>query len=526
MRTITLTGSAPTTLSETANRWDWVAQFRVAADPATIRFVDVIGPGGDVFHATLDRHLGLVTVSPFARPDFEAFSRANANPDIHFRVRFFMEDGTVAHSAAVYPVRLLDADDTPPQALSFSSGGTVAAGAVGATIGQLRVQDPDTASGFTFRIREDDAWLFEVQGSTLRLRPGTQLTAYDGPVRTVYVEVSDGRQSAGFEVRVTVTNPDVPGNRAVNTLEPGEIRPGFTWTAPDVLRVDHATYDLTRLRDTGEMLLIQPRFGDEVWARQPRVLDLLDGTITFDSQDPIARFWNIFDLALDREMTRLETTWGRNLQAMGMGEADIARILLGTGESQVKLGLLSNADFVRALYRNSVGWVDEGGVSWHASRLDNGTPREQILLDLAQWRWDIGLVDQRMDQGLFVERALMTQVEAVARVGLGMGPGSFQRVVHEAIVTGVWTLDGLADALTQQPGFEDRWAGQSPWQFAWNYFAEIMGAPPPWEAVTFWGGVVATGQVDRGDFMAGVSVWAGGPTSLFGHRPDTNLWLA
>lgn len=524
MRTITLTGSAPPTLSEAANPWDWTAQFRVNADAAAIRFVDVTGPGGDVFHATLDRHLGLVTVSPFARPDYEAFARANATPDLHFGLRFFLEDGTVAHSRDLYAVRLLDADDTPPQALSFSSGGTVAAGAAGATIGQLQVQDPDTAAGFTFRIREDDAWLFEVQGSTLRLRPGTQLTAYDGPVRTVYLEVSDGRQSAGFELRVTVTNPDVPGNRAVNTLEPGETRPGFTWTAQDVLRADLATYDLARLRDTGEMLLIQPRFGDEVWARQPRVLDLLDGTITFDPQDPIARFWNIFDLALDREMTRPETGLARDFAMLGLSELDAARLLLGTAEAQAKRGVLSNADYVRALYRDSVGWVDEGGVNWHAARLDGGTPREQVLLDLAQWRWDIGLVQQRMAEGLFVARPGVAELDVMMRLGARVESGETVRVFHEIIAGGGWTAQGFADAMAMQPGFARHWGGMSPWEFVWRFIEELQGGRPDDFAVIWWGGAIATGRADHGDFLAAAATWTT-PDSFTARRPDSDIWL-
>ena len=63
-------------------------------------------------------------------------------------LRFVFDDGTRQEDGPRFRVAVLDRDDTAPVGLAFSSGGSVAAGEIGAAIGTLSVSDPDSAGPF------------------------------------------------------------------------------------------------------------------------------------------------------------------------------------------------------------------------------------------------------------------------------------------------------------------------------------------------------------------------------------------
>ncbi len=510
MRLIHLFGSLPATLAENTVPWDWFGQFRLSIDPAAIRFVDLVGPGADVFDVRLNRLLGTLEVSPFARADFEALS---ASPTLSFTIRFFMVDGSIAESASSYAVTVLNRDDTPPQALSFATGGTVDVGAAGAVIGTLAVSDPDTASGFTFRLRDDDAWLFDITGHTLRLKPGMSLSAYDGPVRSLFVEVSDGAQSSGFELRINVANPALRGAPLANLVLPGEEMAGFSW-AGTRLEVDWALADIASLRDFGPNLRFTLRDGREVWTPQPQRLDLLDVDLVFDPASPEARLWAIFETGLNREPHPVEL--GREAQLFAAGvftEADYARWIVNGTVFRSSFGVLDNEAFVRRLYANIVDWdIGQGAVSWHAARLAGGLSREALLLELTQWRRDIGAVDARLERGIMTGDPSMRSVDVLLRVGLNEQPSDHYRQLDALLDSGQLTTASLAKIVTGIWVFQQKWGWMDNAAFASAWYQEARGGPLPQVDRDTIAWLLDTGAWSRADYMnASLSWWGANP---------------
>lgn len=406
MSLITVTGSLPGSINENTPLWDWIGQLRISIDPALIRFVEVSGFGANFFDVALNRSTGVLTITPLSRIDFEWFLANNISPNIALSLRFFMMDGSVMMSHTSWSVGLNNLDDTPPQALQFLTGGTVAAGAAGATIGRLQVVDPDTITGFTFTIREDDDWLFMVVGDTLRLRPGVSIPLADGPQRDVVITVSDGWQSAALTVSIGVTALGINNGGTVDLLESHESANGFRWAGPGNLFSLRMSHEISAIRDFGSLIHLQMRDGSGVTVEQPTVIDLMDGYITFAGDGLPARVWAIYETVLNRDPRHGEMAAGVARLAAGATTQALANDLLASAEFASRFGGRSNLGFAELMYTNTVGWTDAGGVNFHAGRLDQGRSRADVVDDFVKWRLDsLGHGRQRAENGgIFVPR--------------------------------------------------------------------------------------------------------------------------
>lgn len=506
MRLLSLAGTLPATIVENTAPWNWFAQLRLAIDPASIAFLDLTGPGADFFDVRLNRSLGLLEVTPFARADFEAFSRIGASPTLSFDIRFFMADGTIAQSAISYSVTVLDRDDTPPQSLSFATGGRVNINTPGAVIGTLAVTDPDTASGFTYRLRTDDAWLFDIVGNQLRLKPGMVLTEYDGPIRSIFVEASDGTQSAGFELRINVANPALPGAPLANLVSPGERVENFSWSGT-TLRLDLSLNDVARIQDYGANLRFTLRDGTDIWAAQPRRIDLLDADITYDVNSPEARVWNIYSLLMDAEVPSATQRGVAGLYTLGWTELSWTRAMLSWQPFVDKYGTMSNAQFVRMLYDNMLDWsVDQNTINWHAGRLAAGFPRENLVLELANWRKDVGLLNARAERGFAVEDPAARPVDIILRMGAGLEPDESWRALTDLWLTGQLALENLSNFYANTPAFQAKWAAGGSANFVRSFLAEAGSPIPEWQVQHF-AHYIDMGWMTMGEVMTFSTRW-------------------
>lgn len=413
MSGVAVTGSLPASINENTPLWDWVGQLRISMNPALIRFVEITGLGSNFFDVSLNRSTGILTITPLARADHEWFVANNMAPNIAFALQFFMTDGTILQSLAGWSVNLLNLDDTPPQALSFATGGFVAAGAAGANIGRLRVTDPDTSTGFTFTIREDDQWLFEVVGDMLRLRPGLSIPLADGPERDLVITVSDGLQSAALTLSIGVTALGINNGGTVDLLESHESAHGFRWAGPGNLFSIRMSHEIASIRDFGSIIHLQLRNGGSVTVDQPAVIDLMDGYITFSGDGLAGRVWAIYETVLNRDPRHAEMAAGVARLAAGATTQALAGELLASAEFASRFGGRSNTLFAELMYTNSVGWTDAGGISFHAGRLDQGMTRAALVDNFVQWRMDsLGHARQRAENGgLFVPRDWVDQVD-------------------------------------------------------------------------------------------------------------------
>ena len=476
MSRVQLTGSLPGLIRENTPLWDWVGQLRLTINPATIRFVDVIGFGENFFEAAMDRRTGLLTITPTSMADHEWFVAHNISTAISFSLRFFMTDGSVLESQASYSVTLLGEDDTPPQALSWVSGGTVGAGQAGATIGRLAVSDPDTVSGFTFTIREDDQWLFEVVGDTLRLKEGVSIPLADGPVRDVVITVSDGTQSSALTLSIGITVAGVNNGGTVDILETHEAEAGFRWASQNNLFSMRMSYELSSIRDFGTLIHIQMRDGGSITVQQPAVIDLLDGYITFSGQGFAGRVWTIYETILNRDPRHGEMAAAIARLAAGTTQEAIAAELLASAEFTASFGSLSNAGFAERMYRNSVTWTDQNGMNFHTGRLDNGVTRAKVADGFINWRIDsLKHADQRAENGgLFVPRAWVDALDDVQPARLDSRSQSLWWA--DQIVFGGLDISLLPPEFMRAQGLLPQLDTGTPSQLE-RLFANMVGAP-------------------------------------------------
>lgn len=406
MSGVVVTGSLPGSINENTPLWEWTGQLRISINPSLIRFVELFGLGSNFFDVSLNRSTGVMTITPLARADFEWFQANNMAPNLSFGLQFFMMDGTVQQSTTSWSVAVLDLDDTPPQGLRFLTGGVVAAGAAGVNIGRLQVLDPDTSSGFTFTIREDDAWLFQVVGDMLRLRPGLSIPLADGPLRHLDITVSDGVQSAALTLAISVTALGINNGGAVDLLESHEAAHGFRWAGAGNLFSLRMSHEIFSIRDYGSILHIQLRDGGGVTFEQPAVIDLMDGYITFSGDGLAGRVWAIYETVLNRDPRHGEMAAGVARLAAGGTTQALAHDLLASAEFASRFGERPNTRFAELMYTNSVGWTDAGGIAYHAGRLDQGLSRAALVEDFVKWRIDSqGHARQRAENGgIFVPR--------------------------------------------------------------------------------------------------------------------------
>ncbi len=378
-------GGVPASIAEGSGPADWIANLGLSGDTSRLAAVETVGPMAAFFSAAWDAALGAVTVRPDARLDFEAFSATGTLPVAELALRFVLNDGSVQADGPRFGLGVLDRDDTPPEALSFGSGGTVAAGAIGATIGTLSVSDPDSAGPFFFSFTPEDDWRFEVVDGVLKLRDGISLGWDDLPVRPVVVQVSDGRQSAAFVLEVSVTEPDYgPPPYAPPVLAPGEARADVVLSGPrEALTARPAADATTVAPHPGDLRQVLLDDGRSVWLG-PSVdrVRFSDGWLDVAADGPAARA-----AALHRAVSG-EDADGAALEPL------VASLRAGEGWVEVAIRLLDAApalaasddrSFIRAVAEAALGTApDADALSLHTGRLAGGTAsRAQVAVDIA-----------------------------------------------------------------------------------------------------------------------------------------------
>jgi hypothetical protein len=516
---IQLTGSIPGLINENTPLWDWMGQLRLTIDPALVRFVDITGIGGDFFDATLNRSTGMVAITPISVPDYEWFVANGVSPVLSLSLRFFMVDGTTQSSNGSYSVAVLNVDDTPPQVLRFTSGGSVQGGLAGAVIGTLGLVDPDTASGFVYTVREDDQWMFEIVGGILRLQAGISIPMADGPIRPVVIEVWDGKQSSAFTLDITVT---LPSGGSFDTLEPGERQDNFYWADGVTVHGDHMLYEIASLTQLGDYRQITMRDGEVITFDDAHKIQLLDGTVYFAADSTAAWIWNAYDTILNRESRNYEM-WSVDLAFRDgwLSKQQFITNLLTNGELDRKYGSLSNTQFVEMLYKNTSGTIDGGGVTYHAGRLDQGTSRVKLVEDFMDWRETaFHQVSDRAEGGIFVVTAYAQQVEVLYKVGGGYLPNPDYTFWIDGIASGRNSLYELAAAISNTPGYAAHMGQLGTRDFVKELYDNAVGVVADQATVEFWAQTIDSGAYTRTQFMELIAWNISVPNSYVYHAPQ------
>ncbi|MDB5412306.1 MAG: hypothetical protein JWR10_641 [Rubritepida sp.] len=517
---IVLTGSIPGLINENTPLWDWMGQLRLVGNPADIRFVDLIGFGSNFFDATLNQSTGMIAITPISVADYEWFSSNHLSPTLDFSVRFFMMDGTIETSQSSYAVTVLNIDDTAPQSLGFATGGSVEAGKAGAAIGNLAVLDPDTSSGFTYTVREDDQWMFEVVDNILKLRSGISLSVNDGPTRPVVIDVSDGTHSSAFTLDITITMPGSSSVHGVDIFESHERSDGFYWKSATVMAGDHMSYEIASLRHQGAYETLTMRDGQSLVFKAPDVLQLLDGTVYYSGNSKAAWIWSAYETVLGREPHNYEMWQADRTVDNSVAPADFINGLLGSAEYQQKYGSLDNIHLVERFYLNTSGTISAGGTAYHAGHLDAGYTRATVVQNFIDFRKDLGQTEARADQGIFVAKAYVQQAEILINVGAGYAPSSDTGWWGNAVAAGQATMSALANGIMGLPGYAQHMGALDTRGFVTQFFAGAVGFAPDVATVDAFTSAIDSGGYTRAQYMEAVAWGVTLTDSYVYQRPD------
>jgi hypothetical protein len=375
-RSLLVSGTLPASLVEGSGPLDWAATLSLAGDLQGLVAVEVTGPDALSFSASLLPGLDAVAIAPAAAVDFEALLAAGRDPLLSLGLRFTYADGSVFDDPTLRSVAVLDADDTAPTAIAFASGGRVAAGAIGATIGTLAVTDPDSAGPFHFSFPADEAWRFEVVGNELRLKSGISLGLDDMPGRPLIIEVSDGHQSAAFTLEIRVTDPAAPGAE----LQPGEVRAGFAHaTAETVIALRESRVVAALEQPVAHEPHLTLETGTELSLPGVSRVQFVDGFQDIGAASP-----GVQAAALVQAVTGHAADAALLARLVGQAEAGQPWVEIVAGLAEFATLPAGDTAALSALYQNALGRAPATAeLSEELARLGAGESRAQLVVDLA-----------------------------------------------------------------------------------------------------------------------------------------------
>ena len=376
---IQVSGTIPGLIRENSRPGDWIGGLALTGDIAGLAAIEITGAAALNFTVSWNAALGLAVIGVGAPIDFEAFAPAGLPPQLDFSLRYVFADGTRLAEANTWHVTVVDQNDTPPSGIHFATGGSVVAGAIGSIIGTLAVTDPDSVGSFSYSFAEEDAWRFEVVGTTLKLKDGISLGLDDMPDRPLFINVSDGRQSAAFTLDITVRDPAAQED-AVGTVTPDTPQSGFVQTTPQQVVTLHEARDLAAANAyDGDVRQILLAMGGEVWLPPVQHLRLADGWVDYDPAGDAVRA-----AALHVTLTGQAATGADLAHMVGQAQAGLGWVELAATLLPQAAGSLGDADLVTSLYTAALQRdPDPAELALQTGRLASGVSRAQIAADLA-----------------------------------------------------------------------------------------------------------------------------------------------
>ena len=506
MPSITVSGTLPSIIVENTTATGWAGSLALSGISTPIGGIQVIGTGGGFFRASYDALRQLALLSPAARVDYEMFRALGLTPELTFQLQFDLTDGTSYLAPTLYRITVRNVDDTPPSGLAFSSGGSVAAGDIGAVIGTLRVTDVETTGPFYFSFADSDAWKYEVVGTTLKLKEGISLGLDDVGNMALPVMVSDGTMSAAFNLNVTVA---APGGQAelIHYLMPGDFTSLFYYNAANSVTGLRAAWEVSFVENYGQGVhALMMRDGSALWL-PPQVTQIhfADGWIDLDHTGTAAQVLALYHTILQRDPDPMGYNYVTGLLQGGMSIQALTAAMLQSPEYVARIGNPDNATFLNALYHDALGRnADPTGFAFQLARLNAGVSRVQLVDDFVLSTESMNNLQTAHADGFFVPTLYGKEVSMVYQVALGRyaDPGGLASWLG-LLQTGQLTAGQLAATIGGSQEYINRYASYSDADFVTAMYRNALHRDPDPGGFSTWTGLLTTHQVTRSDMVNG-----------------------
>ncbi len=505
MRSVRFLGVLPEVMQENTAPGRWAGSLQLDGDPSLIASVDIVGDADLHIDARFDDATGTVLISNIATLDYETFVRDGRAPALSVLLRVFFKDGTLGYSDTSWTFNIADVDDTPPTGLAFASGGGVAPGAIGATIGRLAVTDPDSTGPFTYSIGEADAWMYEVVDNTLKLRDGMTVAISDGPYRAINVEVSDGWQSAAYRLDIRVESP-APEQAVLDVLDPWEAKSGFSYKSATTVWSTRGAWEIERIEHYGaELTDVTLKDGSQVWLPRLDRIEFFNGVIDTRAEGGAALANGLYQTILGRSGEPVGL-WQLTeaLDSKRFSKEELAGSLLGSLEFSLKYGSLNNEQFVRMLYRNSDGATPyEPNVQGWKQALDGGLSRVEAALSFVSWETAKANLAAANPHGFWLERPNAKIVASIYDVALNRLPDRDGFEYWMGVLNaGLIAPNDLAKLFGTSTEFLGRFADKTQAEFVTSLYQNALGRAPDTEGFNYWVGHLTKGSLARSDMVS------------------------
>jgi hypothetical protein len=506
MPVISVRGTLPSIIVENTTAKGWAGSLALSGTTTMIKAIEVVGTGGGFFVASYDALRQLALVSPAALVDYEMFRSLGLTPVLDFQLQFNLTDGSVEVAPTVYHITVRNVDDTPPSGLAFSSGGSVTAGEIGSVIGTLRVTDVETTGPFYFSFSSADSWKYEVVGTTLKLKDGISLGLDDVGTMALPVLVSDGTQSAAFNLNVTVS---APGGQAdlIHYLMPGDFTSLFYYNAANSVTGLRAAWEVSYVENYGQGVhAMMMRDGSALWL-PPQVTQIhfADGWIDLSHTGSAAQVLALYRTILQRDPDPLGYNFVTGLLEGGMAIQTLTASMLQSPEYVARIGNPDNATFLNALYHDALGRAaDPGGFAFQLARLNAGVSRTQLVDDFVLSTESMNNLQTAHADGFFVPTLYGKEVSMVYQVALGRyaDPGGLTAWLG-LLQTGQMSAGQLASTIGGSQEYINRYASFTDADFVTAMYHNALHRDPDPGGFSTWTGLLATHQVSRADMVTG-----------------------
>lgn len=505
MSRILVAGTLPATILENSSRQNWQGLLQLSGDLASLRGIDLSGIGASYFSVSLDLRLGLAWVAPAARIDFEAFAVLGLVPVLDFQMVMQFGDGSTETEPTRFSITVLNLDDTPPSALAFSSGGTIAAGKLGAVIGTLRVTDVDSSGPFTFTFADSDAWKYQVVGNTLMLAPGYSFGLDDVGLMKLPVTVSDGTQSAGFLLPIVVS---APGSQPdlIKYLNPGDYTYKFYYNSATSITTMRVSSDVGFIENYGAGVhALMLRDGTALWLPGTVTqIHFADGWVDLRPTGPAMQVYSLYHTLLHRDPDPLGyDSWTQQLTTGATTLLAATSAFMASAEYASRIGRLDDAAFVTQLYWDALGRApDPNGYANQLARLQSGVSRAQMVDSFIMSPEAQNLLRKQHADGFWVAEPYGKEVAMVYNVALGRVPDpiGLDSWIHK-LVDGSLTPAQLARKFGASQEFLGGYANLSNADFVTAMYWNALHRAPDTKGFTNWTAKLDAGILTRPDMV-------------------------